>query len=262
MTIDAQLRKLDPAGGQLDARQRARADALLERIVTEPHAPRRSRNSKIVWRTGGIVAVGALVAAAATILPAFTTALPAVATWTPQAGPVSAHDLPIAEQACRDQFERYDSAINGRTPVVLAERRGDLIGLVFWQPNPDTQGSCLVEIPTNSNEVIATTSAVSGSTGDALVPPEGEFSGGALSEFTVERGKVSMTTGAVGEGISAVTIHAGSLSVDATVEDGRYVAWWPGAAFESGSGEPVDIISYDLELADGTIVTRAEPWRP
>jgi hypothetical protein len=54
--------------------------------------------------------------------------------------------------------------------------------------------------------------------------------------------------------------------VDASVQNGRYVAWWPGRAFESGkaSGEggPKLILSYDLTLADGSVIHDAQPTLP
>jgi hypothetical protein len=78
----------------------------------------------------------------------------------------------------------------------------------------------------------------------------------------------SITDGAVGEGVTAVTIHAGRFTVNASVQNGWYAAWWPGAAFESGPREPdgdagpQPSLTYDLTLADGTVVHNAQPTSP
>jgi hypothetical protein len=76
------------------------------------------------------------------------------------------------------------------------------------------------------------------------------------------------TIGAVGEEVAGVTIHAGSLAVEASVQNGRYAAWWPGPAFEggppepSGKGGPEPILTYDLTLTDGTVIRDAQPTLP
>lgn len=68
--------------------------------------------------------------------------------------------------------------------------------------------------------------------------------------------------------MTGVTIHAGDLNVQASVANGRFAAWWPGPAFASGPVEPSGRggprlnLTYDLTLADGTVIQGAQPTRP
>lgn len=266
MTLDSQLRSLDTAAGQPDARRRARGASLADSIVHTDTTPRRTSRSTLAWRAGGVLAASALIATGAILLPGLTPTLPAVASWTPEAGPVSADDLAIAEDACRQSLG-YDNQIDDDTPVVLAERRGDIIGLILYEPSPESQGSCIIGLPEGSTTTSGVLSAFGGQSGDALVPPANEFMEGALSQFRAADGYVSLTSGAAGENVVSVRLHADGLTTEATVHDGRFVAWWPGAAFEdtdapSGQGGPDDIITYDITLEDGTVITDAEPWFP
>ena len=62
-------------------------------------------------------------------------------------------------------------------------------------------------------------------------------------------------------------LEAVGMTGTATVENGRYVAWGPGQAFTnleapSGHGGPEPMFTYDLTLADGTVVRDATPARP
>jgi hypothetical protein len=267
MTLESQLRSIDAAAGQPDDRRAARGSSLVERIVHETPVKSAPSRAKVAWRLGGLVAAGAAVAVGAVVLPILSPELPAVASWTPEAGPVSRTDLAVAEEACRGQLAGYNREINADTPVVLAERRGDLVGLVLWEPSPESQGMCLVELPEGSSSVAGVSSSYGGSSGDALQAPPGEFTEGAMSQFRAEDGNVSMTSGSAGENVVGVRLHADGLTTEATVADGRFVAWWPGAAFAdtdqpSGKGGPSDIVTYDLIMADGSVVSDADPWFP
>lgn len=60
-------------------------------------------------------------------------------------------------------------------------------------------------------------------------------------------------TGRVGEdviGIVVITPQQGP--VDASIDQGRFAAWWPWD--KAGTASPYPDISFDLELADGTRV--------
>lgn len=79
---------------------------------------------------------------------------------------------------------------------------------------------------------------------------------------------ISMVDGPVGTQVTALTLHAGDLTVEATIEGGRYAAWFPGRIFPdldwgpSGQGGPEPMITYDLTVSDGTVVRDAQPSRP
>jgi hypothetical protein len=53
--------------------------------------------------------------------------------------------------------------------------------------------------------------------------------------------------------------------VHATVENGRFIAWWPGRAFGDeieGNGGPAPDLSYRITLTDGTVTDDAQPVLP
>ncbi|MGR2754058.1 hypothetical protein [Agromyces arachidis] len=267
MNLDTQLRSLDVAASQPDAHRRAHASTLLEDVVGQPPTIPKAGRAATNWRMAGAIAAGTLIAATAVIVPGLTPSLPAVASWVPEPAAVSTSDLAIAEDACRGELGKYARQIDGDTPVVLAERRGDNIGLILWEPNPEAQGTCVVELAEGSTSVEGIVSAFGGSSGPALNAPAGEFMAGGISQFRAEDGTISLTSGSVGEGVVAIRLHADGISTEATIDDGRFVAWWPGRAFEdsqepSGQGGPASIITYDLTLNDGTTITNADSWFP
>jgi hypothetical protein len=125
----------------------------------------------------------------------------------------------------------------------------------------------LVDNPKGSTDVRHVDDGVGGSTGPALQAPARGYTQGAVSQIGGTHG-ASLTDGAVGDAVTGVTIHAGTFTVHASVRNGRYAAWWPGPAFESGSGKPSGeqgpklILTYDLTLADGTVIHNAQPTLP
>jgi len=118
--------------------------------------------------------------------------------------------------------------------------------------------------PPGTTKVSDVESGVGGSDGPASAPNvrARAFWPGSIAQFG-EPQPASVTDGTAGSEVTGVTIHAGSLTVTATVKDGRYAAWWPGAAFEkgplppSGQGGPLDILTYDLAFTDGTTLRNA-----
>lgn len=269
MTLDSQLRSLDVAEGQPDARRRARGASLVERIVHDESSTTSAARRRVVWRVAGVAAAGALLAAGGVLLPsALSPAQPAVASWTADPSAVSSADLQVAADACRASASPWPwSPAMRDASVLLAERRGDVVGVVLWQAEPERQTSCIVELPPGSSSATAVRSAESGQSGPALQAPAGAFAEGGIAQFAVDGGDVSMTSGSVGQGVVAVRLHADGITTEATVADGRYVAWWPGAALTSddepsGEGGPESIVRYDLVLADGSVVADATSVRP
>lgn len=47
-----------------------------------------------------------------------------------------------------------------------------------------------------------------------------------------------MIEGAIGHDVAALTIHAGELTVRATIEEGRYAAWIPAGSSPTGTPAP------------------------
>lgn len=275
---DSALRSLDAAVATLTAGDQERAQATLERIVgtapsteaAQPAAPTPAQRSR---RRLVLLPMAALTLAVASMLipglrgddPAPRSAL--VASWTATPASVTSHDLDAVAAACRDQVNSYFVSYfvdPGRAKLVLAERRGDHVALLYRTEDPDISASCLARNPQGSTDVSDVGSGAGGSSGPALKAPPRGFTQGAIGQYD----GASITDGAVGDAVTGVTIHAGTLTVNASVQNGRYAAWWPGPAFQSGplepSGEggPKPILTYDLTLTDGTVIHNAQPALP
>jgi len=262
---DSAIRALDPADAGLSEAQRARADALLERIVAGEAAAPARRRAAIGWRIAGALVATAAVTAAIIVVPGLGRGSAAVASWTAEPSVATAADLRVAEAACRSTLRFVDDI--DQVPLALAERRGDVLGLLFWRENPELAVSCLVVLPLGAEAVSEVHGGSGGSSGPAVVPPAGTVIEGAVSQDTIGGSPLSMVNGGVGENVVGVTIHSGELTAEATVADGRYTAWLPGAVFSgigqpSGRGGPEVTLSYDLELSDGTVLTNVEPYIP
>ncbi len=247
-----------------DVRERAAARKA-EIIATAEPAPlapalgtRRSRRWALAVTGLAAASVTGLFAADA-LAPA-----PAYASWTPTPTAVTSAELAIAADACTTVMGETDA------DVILAERRGDWIGLAAVTPNPLTI-SCMLYLPTGATRAEHVSAAASG--GQGAVPTGGQFTEGSISEFS-GRGLLGIRTGPpaafnvgdVGPGVTAVDITtADGELVHATVEDGRFIAWWPGRAFgdeTEGNGGPAPDLSYRITLTDGTVIEDAQPVLP
>jgi hypothetical protein len=266
---DSALRSLDAAVGTLTAGDQERARATLERIVAtapstgaaQPAAPTPARRS---WRRLVLLSMAALTLAVASMLiPGLRGDDPTYASWTATPASVTSHDLDAVVSACQDQVNTY-FVDPGRAKLVLAERRGDHVALLYRTEDPDISASCLARNPQGSTDVSDVESGAGGSGGPALKAPPRGFTQGAIGHYD----GASITDGAAGDAVTGVTIHAGTLTVNASVQNGRYAAWWPGPAFQSGplepggDGGPELILTYDLTLTDGTVIHNAQPALP
>jgi hypothetical protein len=268
---DSALRSLDAAVATLTVGEQKRAAATLERIVATtpsiltghapaPVPPRWSRRRLVLLPTAALaVIVGSLV------LQGLGGGNTAYASWTATPTAVTSDDLDAAAAACREKLGGRGSSIDmDRARLVLAERRGEIVAVLYRTEDPDLSGSCLVHQPLASPDADVLDDAVGGNSGPALKAPARGFTQGAISSSN----EASITDGAVGEGVTGVTIHAERFTVNASVQNGRYAAWWPGTAFASGpfgpsgNGKPGPILTYDLTLTDGSVIHNAQPTRP
>ncbi len=270
--IDSVLRSLDASDASLTAGEQERAGETLERIVatapsvgaSQPAAPAPARRSRRRLPLVAAAAITLIVSAA--VIQGRGGGDAAYASWSATPASVASDELDAAASACRDEL--HGSSLNPeKAKLVLAERRGDYVALLYRTDDPDISGACLVRNPRGSTDVDNVEMGVGGSSGPALKAPARGYTQGAISQFGGTQ-KASITDGAVGDEVTGVTIHAGALTVNASVQNGRYAAWWPGPAFESGppkpSGEggPEPILTYDLVLADGTVIQDAQPTLP
>ncbi|MFT2816123.1 hypothetical protein [Leifsonia sp. A12D58] len=247
-----------------DATKR-RTDARKEQILLTPileQAPTQSSTSRRRWP----LAVAGLAAAAVTglVLTGALTPAPAYASWTVVPTSVTTNERTIAGAAC------IEAAGTPGAEVVLAERRGDWIGIAAVTDDFKT-ATCLLYLPVGATQP---EHVMAGSTGgEGATPIGGEFTEGSITEFS-ERGlfglgaspAAAFNIGDVGSDVTAVSITTadGDL-VHATVDDGRFIAWWPGHAFgeaTEGNGGPAPDLKYSLTLTDGTVMTDAQPVLP
>ncbi len=272
------LRCLDAADATLDTGQRQRAQALLQQIIATPvhvdtdaHAParpRRHRRRAVVW----LPVVAAAVTVGIVLVPGPGGSGMAYASWTSRPSLVAAGDLDAVTHACRTRLdERYlhgDDPLRfdaGTIPVVLAERRGDFVAVLFHQDNPNTSASCIAGNRPGSAHVDHIDTGVGGGDGPAaLAPPPGQITQDTITQFGGHN-LASFVDGAVGADVAAVTIHAAGRIVKAPVRNGRFAAWWPGKAFAAdhaspaGKGGPQLNLRYDATLTDGTTYSPTLP---
>ncbi|GIF75891.1 hypothetical protein [Asanoa siamensis] len=260
MTLDETLRSLDAATPLTDAQRRRAASTLDHIISTPPERVRRPRRRLVLATAAGVVAV----AGAAFVLPGGVGGGRAYASWTPTPAPLTDAEIALIAPECQDRLGGSRVLDLARAKLVLAERRGEYAVLLYRTDNPDVSGACLAHHVAGSDDVDDVASGVTGSSGPALTAPPRGYTQGGIADF----GDASITDGAVGADVTGVTVHARNLSVQASVANGRYVAWWPGPAFDhdaprpSGEAGPTLFITYDLTLRDGTVIPDAQPDRP
>ena len=273
---DLDLRSLDAADAALDPSQRSRADAMLERIVATPVAPengpvgagRQMRFSrKVMW----VPVAAAAVAVGSIVIPGPGGSATAYASWTATPSAVAFRDLQAVTAACRASAAEggaHGPSFDAATiPVAIAERRGDFVGVLLLQDNPNVAVSCVAMNRPGTSDVGDVPAGVGGGSGPAPTPPAGRIIPGGVSQFGYQP-PASLTNGWVGAGVVGVTIHAGPDVITATVKNGRYFAWWPGKVFAdgpqqpSGQGGPRIVLTYDVTLSDGTTKTNVSPALP
>ena len=261
MKLEDEIRALDIAANRPDSRQRAAADRLVEEILNGP--PRHQRSwpwPRFSLRTGTVLALGVCAAVAMLLLPQSSARVPAIATWTATAETVAPADLAIAKEACQESIAEFDLAIAEHPTSLLSERRGDLVGVMLWGADPETLLTCLVELPEGTNRAVATTGGAELGVTAAGPAADGEVEGGNLWGLKLDGGNAIMTWGAVGPDVKAVTMHIGKTAVEATVQDGRYAAWWPTSDLVMFSpASPANVITFDLTFRDGSTKTGVHP---
>lgn len=272
--LDA-FRRLDSAPqGDLDQAGQVRANARLQQILaSDPDNGNTAngaigkRRSRPVRRIAAPIALAAVAAITASVvlLPGAGSNDTAYASWNAVPGSISSPDRAVADAACRGRLDLSSPQLD------LAERRGDWVVLLYTA-SEHMAGTCLAHLPAGAQKADNIDFGMGG--GDqGFLPVAGEFTEGNITEFRGgnifgfgDRPEIALTHGNVGEDVAAVTITTpdGQL-VEATVQDGRYAAWWPGNAFGGeleGNGGPAPAISYTITLNDQTVIENATPRNP
>lgn len=280
--IDRALRSLD-VGGIITDTDRIRAEASLERILAAPSARprpadspqrRRSWGSRLAWLLPA-TATAALVGAVA--IPAMTgTDSKAFATWTGTPSAVAPQDLQDARRACMENLreqERHGADLPAEhrpdirpqtAKVVAAERRGDHV-LVALATESGATVVCLSEAnnPSRVSSASGGSPSINSPKPPDLAPSDVEAPGAGSS--TGPNGGFAFTMGRIGTEVSAITMHTGDITFEATVGDGWFAAWWPvtkSAVDRTGQGAPYREPTLDITLKSGKVIKNAPVTGP
>lgn len=283
----AALRQLDPAGRADDGRaaaltphERGRADATFERIVSsDPVAarastsslsgistarppsgtarwPRRPRRWWPVWI--GVVAVAAALAVPGLVPGVLPNRDVAYASWTPKPVRLTPTESAAAVAACLQAHGlRHEPAAE----PLIAERRGEWT-YVLIPLSGDLEASCIMSTDATTDGTRPRDGVWLGGAGDQ--PP---LKAGARHLYrTVSgiggtgEGLLSFTEGVAGRDVVGVTITTPrGMTVVASVDNGRYAAWWPAGENKLTNPEISGAATFELTLRDGT--TSREPPR-
>jgi hypothetical protein len=260
----AALRDLDPAPTTtLTEEERQRADAMLTRILATPgHEHARLATDQPRRRRRRVLVPIALIAAATVALSTVLGGGSAFADWKAVPVPLPPPTAAVAATTCRSALDIRDQS----TRVVIGERRGGWTYVLL--DGPGGEGACLMpddlvgasgvaasrrgifssydpnppKAPTPARDSIIEY----GSTGGAVSVP------GRLSIGTID-GWFMWVTGYAGRDVTRVTVDPPvGPNVEASLEDGRFAAWWPAGEARGDNPGVSGAWSYTVTLADGT----------
>ena len=260
--LDDELRTLDAAAGDLTPETLDRARTLLDSIVGAPDEVRapvvalrpRPRRWLVLAGAAASLAVGGM------FLPGWTQQ-PAFASWASVPATVPAPVLTAASEACARALLDYGKprpgvpadqqpVVTGEPRVQLAELRGDYVLVAMATPN-GAEISCLSTRADPGTLLSSGGGIPTASTNTAALGPEELRSGGPSYQSSGPDG-FAVALGEVGPRVKGVTIRADGRTVQASVADGRFAAWWPTGAVTATSGLDVH---YDVTLDDGRVLT-------
>jgi hypothetical protein len=258
----AALRDLDPAPPSvLTEAERERADATFARILAAPgHDPAPAEPGRRRWLRSRLLVLVGLVGAVAVVPALLLGGGSAFATWTPTPEPLTATAAAEAATTCRAELAMPDHG----EPVVSAERRGEWTYLLIAGPN--AEAACLMRL-TGDYHVADRKSGFFGSydpdpvgaptlASDRMVETEsmeGSVSVRGRLPFTTDDGWFNWVQGYVGSDVTGVTVHPPTgPDVEASVDGGRFAAWWPSEPPSSDNPAVMEGWTYTVTLADGS----------
>ncbi|WP_456695104.1 hypothetical protein [Aeromicrobium sp. P5_D10] len=255
--MTAALRDLDPAPKtDLTEAERQHADDTFVRIIATPIAesppvgfdrPRR-RRTRLLLPIGLLGVAG--VAATALVFGGGS----ALASWTPTPELLTPAETSAAASTCRADIGM--PAKGGAT--LVAERRGKWTYVLVSEPTGEA--TCLMR-----NHLVGQDPAGHEVFGSYDTEPEtptvasdGILEMGSTATSIDEgwfRGEswLTWTYGYVGSGVTGVMVHTPlGFDVEASVNNGRFAAWWPSDKPSSKNLEVMGAWSYTVTLADGS----------
>lgn len=256
--VDAALRDLDAAPERaLTKAERQRADEAFARIVATQDEDRSlaARGSARRRRSRVLVPVGLLGAACAAGAALVFGGSSALASWTPTPEALTSAETSAAADTCR-----ADLGLPLGEAASVAERRGEWTYVLL--SGAGGEGTCLMR-----NGVVGqdpTGHEVFGDFDTDPRPPTSVARDGILevgsSAASVDDGLfredwLTWTYGYVGADVTGATVHTPlGVDVEASVENGRFAAWWPSQKPSSKNPEVMGAWSYTVTLADGRTV--------
>ncbi len=260
---DRLLRDLDAADRELTSAQRERAGVALERIMaTEPRPVPARRRPRLALVAVGIAAV---VAATVVVVPVLTRGEKAFATWSPTPVELEGAARATALRACvvLQSGNGGDLALDPDAPAsaLVAEARGGWDYVVFTaaaESGRQLQGSCLVP-----DDLVADPRPdVGGFFGgleraeEAVVPVPGRTAAreDAYGAGSVDGELFVYVEGRAGADVVRIEVTTpGGVRVEASVDGGRWAAWWPAGDASPRNPGLAEAPAYDVTLRDGTV---------
>jgi hypothetical protein len=246
----AALRDLDPAPeAALTAAELERADATLARILATPaHDPATAKPDRPRRRRSRLLVPVGLAGAAGAAIPALLLGGSAYGSWTPTPEPLTPADASAAAATCGAAL-----GVPGRqTGAEIAERRGEWTYVLIV--GSAGEGACLMPNDLVGQGVPADRGAFFGSYDpasdvvDVPTPARDRIVETTSMEGSTDEGYFSWIQGFVGSDVTGVTVHpASGPDVEASVDGGRFAAWWP--TVNPGRSEAW---TYTVTLADGS----------
>jgi len=226
-----------------------RTQHLMEEVATP--SPRRKRRFVLTGASGGAVAVAATLVG---LLGPWST--PAFAGWSSQPTSPSSGQLSTAEAACSTLATNLADAPGSTAPATLPPEslidvRGPYTLLVYGSTSPTIcvlgngysslheAGQAAIGMssaPNDGNTVVhQSTGSDSFTTDPSSTPPAPDAAAIDINNTTVDNGQYfSLIEGQVGSQVTGATVVlSDGSSVEATVSNGLFAAWWPGQVTES-----------------------------
>jgi hypothetical protein len=252
-SLSAALRHLDAAPQTtLTEAERQRADKAFARIVATQEedrslvarGPARRRRSRVLMPAGLLAAAGS--AAAALVFGGSS----ALASWTPTPETLTSTETSAAADTCR-----ADLGVPLSEAASVAERRGDWTYVLV--SGASGEGTCLMR-----NSVAGQDPTGHEVFGDFDTDPrtptsvardgilEAGSSVASVDDGLFHEDWLTWTYGYVGADVTGITVHTPQgVDVEASVENGRFAAWWPSQKPSSKNPEAMGAWSYTVTLA-------------
>lgn len=224
--------------------------AATARLVATDYRPRNRRLQPRLAVGGGVLTAGA---ATAVILSLTGGASTAFAGWSASPTKATMAQLGSADRTCRANVP-----LKG-LPLALTDTRGPYTFEIYASK---TQFSDCMVGPSFLN--------TNGTTSDGpYAPPAGQIILNPSHTTTADGQTFSMANGAVGPGVTGVTLNLDDGSqVTATVQNGWFVGWWPGstalvsADVHTSSGTHTQVVHYKICNGCGGTPTTDGPGTP